>query len=110
MSLFNCLLIGIILIIISIPLALIHQNSITGIGFKTPLAMKNVDTWNEANRFSGILFGISGVISLILGFLAYKEVLDLLVSQFVGIALLLISMLLTTVHLHKTFDSEGKRK
>lgn len=111
MELLNYFGLGILFLIIGLVLAFIPQKSISGFGYKTPFAMKNLDTWNEANRFFGIISMIAGVIFIITGFLAYVNVIGTLSTNiYVVLACLALSFIFTEIHLRKIFDKMGGRK
>ncbi|PJI08716.1 MULTISPECIES: SdpI family protein [Clostridium] len=105
------LLIGFVWLIISLALALVHQEHITGIGYKTPFAMKNLDTWNEGNRFLGILGIILGITQIILGFIAYFHLYNTsVIFPVYTLIFVLATIFVTEIHLRKVFDKDGKRK
>lgn len=86
-----------------------HINN--SLGYKTPFAMKNKDTWYEGNRFSGTMLLFTGIffipLSIAMRFL-YKSSLNL--SILVLFILLIVSIILTEIHLRKIFDKNGRKK
>jgi|GEM_PF-2813793 len=103
--------IGALVFIISLILLNVKQSSVTGFGIKIPAAEKNLDTWNEANHFFGIVGAISGIICIVAGILYYLNVLaDIKIILYLLIVLMVICIILTQIHLTKVFDKDGKRK
>lgn len=90
-----------------------HINS--SIGYKTPFAMKNQETWNEGNKFAAIMLILSGILSLSVSLLIifiYKET-EINTARYLGIfAVFIICTVLlgTEIHLRKLFDRNGSRK
>lgn len=83
-------------------------------GWRSKFAMKNYDTWNEAQKYSANLFIIVGLALLILGmgqryFLGELEELKGL--QFVAaFASVLLIYIICETHLRKVFHKDGTRK
>lgn len=80
-------------------------------GYRTPLSMKNQDTWDEGNRYSTNQYIIAGVILLILGkvgdvFLGSKAYLVPLIAF---LPVLYFTVFTVDKHLKKIFDSNGMR-
>lgn len=86
-----------------------HINN--SLGYKTPFAMKNKDTWYEGNRFWGTMLSFTGIIFIPLSIsmrYLYKNNLNL--SILVLFILFIISIILTEIHLRKLFDKNGAKK
>ena len=88
-------------------------------GYRTPMSMKNEETWEYANRFFGKLwfrFGIVlGLISIIPLFFVIGKDKDTvgfagLIICFVQMAVMLIPVIPTEISLRKRFDKNGNRK
>jgi uncharacterized membrane protein len=85
-------------------------------GYRLPSAMKNQQTWNEANRYAtrymlkaGLWIFITGIlITLILRLLPIafeiKEALTIFLFIFSGIVPAVFSIVATERHLNKTFN------
>lgn len=111
MKILQSVWLGALLIIVSLVLLKVRQNSVTGFGIKIPSAQKNLDTWNEANHFFGILGTISGIICVVAGILYYLNIFtDFKIILYIFLILIVISIILTQVHLNNTFNKDGKRK
>ena len=88
--------------------------SINGvIGYRTPMSMKNKDTWDEAQKYSGVSMIILGIISLLLAIISYlvKGLLEnesfQLLFMLIGVVIMII---IDEVHLRKIFNKDGSRK
>lgn len=88
-------------------------------GYRTPMSMKNEETWEYANRFFGKLwfrFGIVlGLISIIVLFCFIRKDKDTvgfagLIISYVQMAVMLIPVIPTEISLRKRFDKDGNRK
>ncbi|HEV7424200.1 MAG TPA: SdpI family protein [Candidatus Paceibacterota bacterium] len=83
-------------------------------GYRTKLSMLNIDTWNEANKYSSILLNKFGKFAIVLGIILcifIRDILDIAILSFVvtiGISILL--MVLTEKRLDTLFDGAGQRK
>lgn len=90
-----------------------HINN--SLGYKTPFAMKNEETWNEGNRFCGKVLMIGGIVfipfSIIFKYI-YRN--DLAISMRISAVALVIIVIggiaYTEVHLRMVFNSAGIRK
>ncbi|WP_097027164.1 SdpI family protein [Clostridium peptidivorans] len=107
---------GVVLAIFGLVLRVYPPEHINNtIGYKTPFAMKNKDTWYEGNRFCGTMLLFIGIIfipfSILMRYL-YRNNLNLSESiSIVGLAILLIAIIIfTEIHLRKLFDKNGVRK
>lgn len=107
---------GIIIIIIGLALKL-HSPDYRNrtIGYKTPFAMKNRETWCEANHFSGLMLILSGMFFTLFSlFINYLTELDRSLQLQISLVILLIlfinTIFYTEIHLRKLFDENGNRK
>lgn len=87
------------------------------IGYRTPMATKNKDTWNFAHRYSGKVWIRSGIINAIISgiFVFVLQSLKnynqlMLVLFYIQLAILLLVIPLTEIALRKAFDKNGNRK
>lgn len=80
-------------------------------GYRTPMSMKNQDTWNEGNKHSTNQYIIAGVILIILGKIgnALLQSKGYLVPLVAFIPVLYFTVFTTEKHLKKVFDSNGMR-
>jgi uncharacterized membrane protein len=104
---------GIVILIIAILFKIFPPKKANWIyGYRTSSAMKNQETWNEANKYSANLLLLSGFVTLIAGIMCYyypnKNSINLVATSFVVMVIITISM--TEIHLKKTFNKEGNRK
>lgn len=88
-------------------------------GYRTPMSMKDEETWEYANRFFGKLwfrFGIPvGVISIIVLFFFIGKDKDIvgfagMIICYVQLAAMLLPVIPTEISLRKRFDKYGNRK
>jgi uncharacterized membrane protein len=83
-------------------------------GYRSKKSMSNVDTWNEANSFSGNLMQKLGWISVLLGVISGFLTSNLIALAFITIGLtIIVSALLiifTEKRLNEVFDGKGLRK
>lgn len=82
-------------------------------GYRTPLSMKNQDTWDVAQKHSGLSMIILGVINGILGSWSIiqpmainKETVQLL-FLLIGSTVMIV---IEEIHLRKLFNKDGMRK
>ena len=82
-------------------------------GYKTPLSMKNSDTWYVSQRHSGFIAIILGIINFIFGIWSFiqpmvinKDSIQLLLLFISVIAILVIE----EIHLIKLFHMNGSRR
>lgn len=87
------------------------ENSV--MGYKTPLSMKNKDTWNVSQRHSGFIAIILGVINAIFGIWSFiqpmvinKDSMQLLLLLISAISILIIE----EIHLLRLFHMDGSRR
>ncbi len=85
------------------------------LGYKTPFAMKNKETWNEGNRFCGKMLLIGGSIfipfSILFRYLYSNNLaLSMRISS-LGVFIIAIGCIVyTEIHLRMIFDRTGIRK
>jgi len=83
------------------------------IGYKSPLAMKNQDTWDVSQKHSGFILIIFGVINGIFGIWSIIYPMNIN-NVHVQLLLLLISaigvVIIEEIHLIKLFHIDGSRK
>ncbi|MCI1945234.1 SdpI family protein [Clostridium luticellarii] len=103
---------GVIMIIVGGACKLYPPKHINhSLGYRTPFAMKNVNTWNEANKFAGMILICVGIISLFITtfFIVLGEVNSSIPAK-ISVILLIISIPYTEIHLRKLFKKDGSRK
>jgi len=80
-------------------------------GWRTSFAMKNDDTWKEAQSYGANLFILAGLALAALGYLIYvfypNSSKDM--GFFIFIALIVV-IIAGEVHLRRLFDEKGNRK
>jgi uncharacterized membrane protein len=83
------------------------------IGYRTSRAMKNQETWELANSYSGKLIMLSGFTALTfcIGAFVYNDFMELVHWAWgaQGVALIM-SIILTEMALRKEFDKNGNKK
>ncbi len=81
-------------------------------GYRTKKSMKNMDTWNYANKIGAKMFINGGVILVVLGGITY--LLDPLMSIWVitiaTVIVLLGGIVFCEQELSRVFDKKGNRK
>jgi len=90
------------------------------IGYRTPLACKNQDTWVFAHRYWGklmIVFGfiltalsVVGIILITRGTIILEPALFLGVSAIATVVAVVFSIIPTEIALRKKFDKDGNRR
>ena len=90
------------------------------VGYRTPMACKNQDTWAFAHKYWGKLMIIFGIIILALCIIGViligRGVFELEEGYFLGasagitVVLVFLSMIPTEIALRKEFDKDGIRK
>lgn len=86
-----------------------HINN--SLGYKTPFAMKNKDTWYEGNRFCGTMLLFTGIVFIPLSIsMRYLYSNNLNLSILVLFILFVVSIIFTEIHLRKLFDKNGAKK
>ncbi|MES2765946.1 MAG: SdpI family protein [Bacteroidota bacterium] len=82
-------------------------------GYRTPSAMRNQDTWQEANTFSANLIFKAMLLSLIVSVLSiflFKGEISILISTIFMVAALFGGIIATEIRLKKLFNKDGTRK
>lgn len=88
-------------------------------GYRTPMSMKNMDTWKFAHEMAGKIWVKTGSILLIPSLLIHIPFLKSdastignlgLIICFVQVAVLVISIMPVEKKLKKTFDENGNRR
>lgn len=82
-------------------------------GYRTPLAMKNQDTWDEAQKHSGFIIMILGAFNGIIGVWSIALPMGINNEKVQTIILLVgvvIMMIFEEMHLKKLFNKDGSRK
>lgn len=100
LSILICLIMGIMLIVMGNYMPRIPQNYF--LGFKVPWAIENEKVWYHTQRRGGIAFVISGIITIITGFIGNN------VAYIIMLVVLLGSVLLVTVDSYFYFKKVTK--
>jgi uncharacterized membrane protein len=88
-------------------------------GYRTPMSMKNTDTWSFGNYYSGKMLLRFGCVMLIATLVTILPLhgSDASVVRTAGLiliilhaALIFVSIILTEIALRKNFDNHGNRK
>lgn len=83
-------------------------------GYRTPMSMKNKDTWDEAQKYGGHSMIILGIISCIIAAYAYLVPNSIINNMSIQLLFLLIGsvgmIVIDEVHLRKLFNKDGSRK
>ncbi|SFB46572.1 SdpI family protein [Clostridium frigidicarnis] len=109
-------LIGIFLVVSGVLFKLYPPKEINrSLGYRTPFAMKNKETWNEGNRFFGSTLIITGILCTIVYSVfhyihKYKPNLSRGLPGLCCLIIIIGSMIFTEVHLRRMFDKDGNRK
>lgn len=90
-----------------------YPNTVSG--YKTKSAIRNKDTWKEANEyFSKKLLQLGNlyiVVILITGFHYLDNYsIVLLINSLMAIVIILLSIVITEIHIKKLFDENGNKK
>ncbi|GKX65899.1 SdpI family protein [Inconstantimicrobium mannanitabidum] len=108
-------LVSIIFFLMGLVLIIAPPNRNNGIGYKSPFAMKNEDTWKEANTFAGIMAICGSIIASAISFILtelFKSNQDF-ISKICALStaiIIIVFVFYTEVHLRRIFDKEGNRK
>ncbi|MCR9286026.1 MAG: SdpI family protein [Bacteroidetes bacterium] len=113
-SIFVHLIIGPLIILVGYLLKKYPPKKINYIyGYRTPMSMKNENTWKEGNEYSMEMMVKMGVLTTIFQVLMHVffglETSIMLSSIFLVVGLLL-TVILTEIHLRKKFDKDGNWK
>jgi len=88
-------------------------------GYRTPMSMKNTDTWNFGNKCSGNCMWRTGIILLVGSLIALFIVMNGSAATIRNVGIIIIavhavmifgSIIYTERSLRKNFDHEGNRK
>ena len=89
------------------------------LGYRTPMSMKNLDTWKFGNIYAGKYMWRTGCVLLVGSLIALFIVMNSgdSVVRIVGIIIIIVhavmifgAIILTEVKLRKVFDHQGNRK
>ncbi|WP_160672116.1 SdpI family protein [Clostridium sp. C8-1-8] len=104
-------ILSIVFLIGGILLRIIRQKSITGIGYKTRSSMKNLDTWNEANKYCANILILGNGVSVIIGAnLLIKGYRNFVYCFWIIVISLVLACVFTEVHMTRVFNKDGSRK
>ncbi|MDP4146285.1 MAG: SdpI family protein [Bacillota bacterium] len=83
--------------------------------YKSRSAMRNKDTWLEANRYSSLIMIMGGIAAIIIGIIAYlvpgiPANIKGQVCTVLAIITFISTFPLTELHLKKVFNDRGKRR
>ena len=85
-----------------------------GPGVRHHVALRNMDTWTEANKYSAFPSLITGSVFILISFLPELVVPKYIFTQSLATILIvfacLVLNLLIHYHLNKIFDKDGNRK
>lgn len=93
-----------------------NENPHKGIGYRTKLSKKNVDTWKEANTYGGNVLIICGAVYLVLTLIfaiIFHDNFNILIAVAFSIGIIpviLIGVFISEIHLRSVFDRDGNRK
>ena len=82
-------------------------------GYRTPMSMKNENTWKEANAHSAdsmIKVGILTMLFQVISAILFGTESALMISCVFLVVALLVSVVLTEKHLRERFDGDGNWK
>jgi len=114
-SFFTNLGLPVLMIILGQVLLKKPPKNINGIyGYRTSMSMKNKDTWEFAHQYCGNLWVKTGIAMLPVVVLwqvitARLSMWSILLAP-IESAVMLVTVVLTEIALHKTFDRNGARK
>ncbi|MGG7078308.1 SdpI family protein [Clostridium sardiniense] len=108
------LLCGFIFLITGILLTLNPPRNRNGVlGYRTSMSMLNQDTWNEAQKYSGMSMSFFGILNIIFALWFYILPISINADKFQLIFFIITSVLmiyLDELHLNKLFNKDGTRK
>ncbi|BDR81194.1 hypothetical protein N072000002_13740 [Clostridium tetani] len=116
MSILTSCIIGLAFIVIGLVLRAYPPEHINNsLGYRTPFAMKNKDTWYDGNRFCGTMLLISGIIfipfSILIRYLYSNNLTLSMRMPLLGLfIIIMIGIVYTEIHLRMIFDKNGTRK
>lgn len=109
-----CLTVSVIFIFFGFILMKFPPGSINSIyGYRTPLSMKNQDTWNIAQQYGGFSLIIFGIINAILGGWSFIQPMNINNETFQILFLVIgafIMIFIDELRLRKIFNKDGSRK
>lgn len=83
-------------------------------GYRTGSSMRNIDTWNAANRYSSKVMMIVGLVLALIGFISslFPTIGPSRFGWGIGLLLLAVVVLFVTTenHLKKHFNKDGDRR
>lgn len=113
-SIFVHLLIGPIILLVGYLFKKYPPKKINYIyGYRTPMSMKNENTWKEGNEFSMKMMMNVGVLTTffqIITHLLFGIGTAIMLSSCFLVVALLVMVILTEIHLRKRFDKDGNWK
>lgn len=109
------LIVGITFSITGFILKKFPSESINGVyGYRTPMSMKNKETWDEAQKYGGHSMVMLGIISCILAAYVYLVPNSIINNMSIQLLFLLVGsigmIVIDEVHLKKLFNKDGSRK
>lgn len=91
-----------------------NGNPNDGMGYRTKLSKKNVDTWKDANTYGGKMLIICGIVylalSLIFSIIFFNNNMTIIVVSMGILPVLLVGILFSEKHLRNMFDNDRNRK
>lgn len=108
-------LISLLVFIFGLVLKLYPPNRNNTIGYKSPFAIKNEDTWKEANSFGSLMAILGSIISAIfsftfMNFFTLDMNLKNQICSAIVVLIIFLFILYTEIHLRKLFDKDGNRR
>lgn len=116
MSILTSCIIGLFFALIGLVLMKYPPEHINNnLGYKTPFAMKNKETWNEGNGFCGKMLLIGGIVfipySILFRYLYSNNLAFSMKISSLGVLIIVIGCIAyTEIHLRIVFDRTGIRK
>ena len=109
--------VGIVLIAVSFILnGSLSQKPNMLMGYRTPMSMKNIETWKVAQNFSGQLSLKLGILSCVIGLIfiffthEFKETFFFWIDFSISMCLTFSIIILTERHLKEIFNNNGELK
>lgn len=84
-------------------------------GYRTSMSMKNNETWNFAHKHNAKIWRLAGsiwlVVSIMLMFMfkSYYEEASIWIN-YIGLAIMILSLIPTEIELRKNFDKDGDKR
>lgn len=104
--------VGAICFIVGLIFKLLPPKKINHIyGWRSRLAMKNKETWDEAQKYGANLLLVGGIVAVFSGYLITILIPNMhqVVGGICAFSLLVVIFIIGEVHLHKVFDNNGNR-